>query len=161
LRSNGEWAEIWRWDLAKPSIAPQLLKGAGVLSSLWMSQIISAIEMDEGSEWLLRLDQIVSAPGRVSNPHRPWPGIRCLLEGTFNIHQGNETRHDIMPGDPWWERGSDTVIAWSAEQMSAVAIRAMIGPPAMAGQPTGKWLTLSTPQARGNWKLYAEHVVTV
>ncbi|HLI20715.1 MAG TPA: hypothetical protein VKV32_06340 [Stellaceae bacterium] len=110
---------------------------------------------------MLRLDRIESAPGRVSNPHKPWPGIRCLIEGTFNIHQGIETVRDIMPGDPWFERGSETVIAWAPGQMGALAIRAMIGPPAMQGKPTGKWLTLDTPEARGNWKLYADRVVTV
>lgn len=161
IRSNGEWSELWRWDLVLPSTAPLLHRGSGVLSSLRMSQIISALEMAEGSQWLFRLDQIASAPGRVSNPHLPWPGIRCLVEGTFNIHQSTETVREIMPGDPWWERGSETVIAWSPAQMGAVVVRAMIGPPTMEGQPTGKWLTLGTPQARGNWQLYADRVVTV
>lgn len=161
LRSNGEWSEVWRWDLVSPSVAPLLHKGAAVFSSLRMSQIVSAIEMEAGSQWLFRLDQIVSDPGRVSNPHRPWPGIRCLVEGAFNIHQSTETVREILPGDPWWERGSEAVIAWSPAQIGAVAIRAMIGPPAMQGQPTGKWLTLSTPHTKGNWKLYADQVVTV
>lgn len=161
LQGAGEWSELWRWDLTQPNAAPLLLQGAEVLSSLRMSRVIASLDMAEGSEWLFRLDQVASLAGRVSNPHKPAPGIRCLLEGTFNIDQRSESARDIMPGDPWWENGVDTVIAWGSHQMDAVAMRAMIMAPDMKGKPTGKWLTPSTPQARGNWKLFEDRIIIV
>lgn len=100
LRSAGEWSQIWRWELAAPNAAPVLHRGAGVLSSLRMSRVITSLVMSEGSRWLLRLDRIVTAAGRVADRHQhPGPGIRCLLEGTFNVQQAIESARDLLAAD--------------------------------------------------------------
>jgi hypothetical protein len=112
LKSNGTWSEVWRWELAAPSALPQLHDGAGILSRLKMSRVIMTLPMLDGTRWLFRLDQITSAAGRIADRHQhPGPGIRCLLEGTFNVQQAAESAHDLGPGDAWWETGSDTVVA--------------------------------------------------
>ena len=157
LNAAGQWSELWRWDLVQPDAPPVLYRGTGVQSRLQMSQVISAIAMDVGTHWLFRLDQIKSAAGRVSNPHRPCPGIRCLLEGEFNIQQAAETVRDIQPGDAWWESGAADVVAWGGEQMDSVIMRGMIVPPELAGKPTGKWQS----QAAGNWNLLVESLVSL
>src|SRR5215469_9258434 len=41
LKSAGEWAQLWRWDLALPNAAPALAEGEGVLSQLRMARIIA------------------------------------------------------------------------------------------------------------------------
>ncbi len=106
LRSAGEWTQVWRWELAAPNAAPQLLCGGGVLSSLRMSRVISSLAMPKGSRWSFRLDQITSAAGRIADRHQhPGPGIRCLLEGTFNVEQDAESVRELCPGDAWWKRG--------------------------------------------------------
>jgi hypothetical protein len=141
LKSNGAWSEVWRWELAAPNAPPQLHDGAGVLSRLKMSRVITTLPMLDGTRWLFRLDQITTAAGRVADRHRhPGPGIRCLLEGAFNVQQAVESARDLGPGDAWWETGSDTVIAWGSGQMAAKFLRGMVLPVEWEGKVTGTWL---------------------
>jgi hypothetical protein len=106
LQSAADWSQVWRWELAVPNAAPLLLDGSGVLSSLRMSRVITHLAMLDGSCWLFRLDQITSAAGRIADRHQhPGPGIRCLLEGTFNVAQDAESARTLFPGDAWWETG--------------------------------------------------------
>jgi len=89
LKSTGDWSQIWRWELALPNEAPLLHAGAGVLSRLRMARVICNLAMLTGTRWLLRLDRITTAPGRIADRHQhPGPGIRCLVEGTFNVQAG-------------------------------------------------------------------------
>jgi hypothetical protein len=161
LKSAGAWSQVWRWELTLPNAAPHLHAGQGVLSSLRMSRVIAGLAMLEGTHWLFRLDQITSAAGRIADRHQhPGPGIRCLLEGTFNVQQDAESARDLAPGDAWWETGSDTVVAWSSRQMAAKFLRGMVLPVQWQGKVTGTWLSGHTPP-RGNWKLYLDRVITV
>ena len=43
LKSTGAWSEVWRWELAPPNAPPQLHGGAGVLSRLKMSRVITTL----------------------------------------------------------------------------------------------------------------------
>jgi hypothetical protein len=161
LKSAGEWSQVWRWELAPPNAAPSLHAGSGVLSRLRMSRVITGLPMLEGTRWLFRLDRIVSAAGRIADRHQhPGPGIRCLLEGTFNVQQDVESARDLGPGDAWWETGSDTVIAWGSPQMAAKFLRGMVLPVEWEGKVTGTWLSGKTPPP-GNWKLYVERVIAI
>jgi hypothetical protein len=161
LKSAGEWSEIWRWELAPPNAAPVLHEGMGVFSSLRMARLITNLAMPEGTRWLLRLDQITSAAGRIADRHQhPGPGIRCLIEGTFNVQQDAESHRDLAPGDAWWETGSDIVVAWSSRQMAAKFMRGMVLPVEWEGKVTGTWLSGVTPP-RGNWKLYIDRIIAV
>jgi hypothetical protein len=164
LQSAGEWSQVWRWELAPPNAAPALYDGTGVLSMLRMARIISTLAMNSGTRWLLRLDQITTAAGRIADRHQhPGPGIRCLKEGAFNVQQDAESARDLAPGDAWWETGSDTVIAWSSRQMAARFMRGMVLPPECEGAATGTWLSgaaAGTPP-KGTWKLYVDRVIEV
>jgi hypothetical protein len=161
LKSAGEWSQVWRWELALPNAGLSLHDGAGVLSRLRMSRVITSLPMLEGTRWLFRLDRIVSAAGRIADRHQhPGPGIRCLLEGTFNVQQDIESARDLAPGDAWWETGSDTVIAWSSPQMAAKFLRGMVLPVEWEGKVTGTWLSGKIPPP-GNWKLYVDRVIAV
>ena len=101
----------------------------------------------DGSRWLFRLDQITSAAGRIADRHQhPGPGIRCLLEGTFNVEQARTSRRAIStPGDAWWETGPDTVVAWGSPQMPAKFLRGMVLPVEWEGKVTGTWLSGEVP----------------
>jgi hypothetical protein len=161
LKSNGAWSEVWRWELAAPNAPPQLHDGAGVLSRLKMSRVITTLPMLDGTRWLFRLDQITTAAGRVADRHRhPGPGIRCLLEGAFNVQQAVESARDLGPGDAWWETGSDTVIAWGSGQMAAKFLRGMVLPVEWEGKVTGTWLSGHVPPP-GSWKLHLDHPIAV
>ena len=161
LKSAGEWSQVWRWELAPPNALPVLLDGAGVLSHLRMSRVVTSLAMSEGTRWLFRLDRIVSAAGRIADRHQhPGPGIRCLLEGAFNVQQDIESARDLCPGDAWWETGSDTVIAWGSRQMAAKFLRGMVLPVEWEGRATGTWLSGHTPPP-GTWKLYVDRVIAL
>lgn len=161
MKAAGVWSQVWRWELALPNRAPLLYDGTDVLSSLRMSRVISGLAMAEGTHWLFRLDQITTAAGRIADRHRhPGPGIRCLLEGTFNVQQDIESARDLAPGDAWWETGSDTVIAWGSAQMAAKFLRGMVLPVEWEGKVTGTWLSGLAPP-RGNWKLFVDRVIVV
>lgn len=161
LQSAGDWSQVWRWELAPPNAAPRLHDGSNVLSSLRMARVITGLPIAEGTRWLFRLDQITTAAGRIADRHQhPGPGIRCLLEGTFNVAQDAESARDLAPGDAWWETGSDTVIAWSSRQIAAKFLRGMVLPVEWEGKVTGVWLSGQTPP-RGTWKLHVDRVITV
>jgi hypothetical protein len=164
MRSAGEWSQIWRWDLAPPNAGAALLTGSGVLSSLRMSRIVSTLAVNPGTRWVFRLDEINTPAGRVADRHQhPGPGIRCLLEGTFNVQQAAESARELLPGDAWWETGSDTVIAWGSRQMASRFLRGMILPTEWEGKATGTWLSgeAIAATARGNWKLHLDRIIEV
>jgi hypothetical protein len=161
LKAAGDWSQVWRWELAPPNAPSLLLEGPGVLSSLRMSRVITNLALHEGTRWLFRLDQITSAAGRIADRHQhPGPGIRCLLEGTFNVQQDIESARDLGPGDAWWETGSDTVVAWSSRQMAARFLRGMVLPVEWEGRVTGTWLSGHSPPP-GNWKLCVDRLIDV
>jgi hypothetical protein len=144
-----------------PNAPPLLHDGAGTLSQLRMSRVVTSLAMAEGTRWLFRLDRIVTGAGRIADRHQhPGPGIRCLIEGAFNVQQDAESARDLAPGDAWWETGSDTVIAWSAPQMAARFLRGMVLPVEWEGRATGTWLSGQTPP-RGTWKLYVDRLIEV
>jgi hypothetical protein len=163
MKSAGDWSQVWRWDLALPNAAPLLLEGEGVLSSLRMARVVTSIAMLEGTRWVFRLDQITTAPGRIADRHQhPGPGIRCLIEGTFNVQQDIESARDLAPGDAWWETGTDTVIAWGSRHMASRFMRGMVLPAEWAGKVTGTWLAGEATRPRaGNWKLYVDQLIAV
>ena len=70
MKSAGEWAQVWRWELASPNAEPLVLQGEGVLSSLRMARVISTLAMLPGTRWLLRLDQMTTVPGRIADRHQ-------------------------------------------------------------------------------------------
>lgn len=163
LKSTGAWCELWRWELAPPNAPAMRHQGNGVLSMLRMQRVVANFSMLKDTRWIFRLDRIITAAGRVADRHQhPGPGIRCLVEGSFNVHQAGESYRDLAPGDPWWETGSDTVIAWSSHQMAAKFLRGMVLPVEWEGKVTGVWLSGEPPVRKpGSWKLYLDQVVTM
>lgn len=156
-------SQLARWEIALPNAAPNLLDGTNVLSKLRMSRVNMMHDMLPSSQWLFRLDRITVPPGRVSDRHQhPGPGIRCLLEGTFNVQQPPESCRMMMPGDPWWESGHDTVVAWASKTMHARFLRGMILPVEFKGRPdTAIWLSGDKKKPRGKWHYYVDEIVTV
>lgn len=157
-----DWSQVWRWEIDLPNQPPKMMDGMGLLTHLRMSRVITSLEMPEGSDWLFRLDRILPPPGRIADRHQhPGPGIRCLLEGTFNVQQNAESMRQRVPGDPWWETGEDTVVAWGSLTMHAKFLRGMVLPTEWEGKVTGTWLSGDHTAPRGNWHLYVDRIVTV
>ena len=164
MRSAGAWSQVWRWELALPNAPSAMLQGEAVLTHQRMARIIATLNLAPGSRWLFRLDQINAPAGRVADRHQhPGPGIRCLLEGSFNVQQDAESVREVAPGEAWWETGSDTVVAWGSRQMASRFLRGMVLPVECEGKPTGTWLSgeAAAASARGNWKLYVDKIVAL
>ena len=161
LQGLAPWSQVWRWELAAPNHAPVLLGGTGALSSLRLSRVVTTLELAPGSAWLFRLDSITSAPGRITPRHQHHgPGIRVLYQGTFNVQDAAHATENIQPGEPWWESGVDTVMAWHSTQMPAVFIRAMVLPTTIKGEMSNIWLS-DAPAARTNWRLFIDQEIVV
>ena len=155
-----DWSQLWRWEVDLPNAEPARLDGTGVLSLHRMSRVIGMLRMEPGSEWLFRLDRITAPAGRVTDPHQhPGPGIRCMMEGTFNVQQDCESVRAVNPGDPWWESGRDEVIAWGSKTMHARFLRGMVLPAEHAGAVTGTWKAGGAQKKRGNWELLVDRIV--
>lgn len=161
LEGTTDWSQVWRWELAPPNAAPVLLSGDGTLSSLRLARAITTLELAAGTSWLFRLDSITSAPGRITPRHQHHgPGIRVLYQGTFNVQDAGHATENIQPGQPWWESGVDTVMAWHSTQMPAIFIRAMVLPTDIRGEMSNIWLS-NAPATRTNWRLFIDQEITV
>ncbi len=159
LTGDADWSQVWRWEIDLPNEPLMMLDGTGILSLHRMSRVITMLNMPAGSDWLLRLDQITAPAGRVTDPHQhPGPGVRCMMEGTFNVQQDAESVRAVNPGDPWWESGRDEVIAWGSKTMHARFLRGMVLPTEHTGQVTGQWKAGEPGKQRGSWVLHNDQV---
>jgi hypothetical protein len=161
MQADADWSQVWRWEIDQPNAAPVLLQGTGVLSTLRLARVITTLELAAGDEWLFRLDSVTSVAGRVTPRHgHHGPGIRCLYQGTFNVQDASHVISDRVPGDPWWESGVDTVVAWHSLQMPAIFIRAMILPTASRGVISNIWKAHGPPP-KANWRLFHDEIISL
>ena len=159
IQGVDSWSQIWRWEVDLPNQPELHMAGDGLLTLHRMSRVITMLDMPIGSQWLFRLDQITAPKERVTDPHQhPGPGIRCMMEGTFNVQQDAESTRLVNPGDPWWESGRDEVIAWGSLTMHARFLRGMVLPAEKMGEVTGKWKAGEPGKKRGNWTLHVDEL---
>jgi quercetin dioxygenase-like cupin family protein len=98
------------------------------------------VELDEAAEWLMRCDRVDFGPGGIAYRHtHPGPGIRYLLFGEITIDSlGAE--HTLGPGEAWFERGPDPVLATTAADEPSAFVRVMLLPVQFAGQRTIRYV---------------------
>jgi quercetin dioxygenase-like cupin family protein len=110
------------WSLAEEEPAGALLS--------------AEVDLDPGTGWIMRLDRIDFVPGGVAYRHtHPGPGIRYLLFGEITIDSEGETT-TYGPGEPWFERGPDPVLATTTEDEPSAFIRVLVLPEEWAGKRT-------------------------
>jgi len=161
LQGEAALSEIWRWELSAPNEAPYLLSGTDTLSLLKLAHVITTLEAEPDTNWLFRLDSVTSAAGRITPRHRHrGPGIRCLYQGTFNVQGESHPTANLAPGDPWWESGDETVVAWHSKQMPAIFIRGLLLPTDIKGEMSNLWEgDVSSPKS--NWRLFIDQEITI
>ena len=94
------------------------------------------VELDPSTKWLMRCDRVDFQPGGIAYRHtHPGPGIRYLLLGSITIDAEGE-QHTYGPGEPWFERGPDPVLATTAAEEPSAFVRVMILPAEWAGKRT-------------------------
>jgi quercetin dioxygenase-like cupin family protein len=112
------------WELSNDGEAPD-----GALMSV-------EVDLDPSTEWIMRADRIDFDPGGVAHRHtHPGPGIRCLLFGEITIDSEGE-QHTYGPGEPWFERGPDPVLATTTETEPSAFARVLLLPAEWAGKRT-------------------------
>jgi quercetin dioxygenase-like cupin family protein len=112
------------WELSDAAEAP-----ADALLS-------AAVDLDPSTEWIMRCDRIDFDPGGIAYRHtHPGPGIRCLLFGRITI-DSEGAEHTYGPGEPWFERGPDPVLATTHPDEPSAFARVMLLPAQWAGKRT-------------------------
>ncbi len=97
------------------------------------------IELDDG-DWLMRCDRVDFEPGAIAYRHtHPGPGIRYLLFGQITIDSLGE-EHTLGPGEAWFERGPDPVLATTAADEPSAFVRVLVLPAEWEGKRTIKYV---------------------
>ena len=98
------------------------------------------VVLDEATDWLMRHDRVDFQPGGIAYRHvHPGPGIRYLLFGAITIDSLG-AQHTLGPGEAWFERGPDPVLATTAADEPSAFVRVMLLPVEWAGQRTIKYV---------------------
>lgn len=138
LASGAEGAHLLRTELLPLHQSDHgMAMGADVESELLLD---AELDLEPGDGYLMRCDKVALPPGGTAYRHtHAGGGIRCLLEGGFTVETGGETRA-IAPGEAWFERGPDPVLAWAPEDRPGVFSRVMVLPRALLGQSSIRYV---------------------
>ena len=103
--------------------------------------LCAEVALDGGpAGWLMRCDRVEFEPGGVAYRHtHPGPGIRCLLYGAITI-ETEATTMTYAPGEAWFERGPEPVLATTAENEPSAFARVLLLPERFAGQRTIRYV---------------------
>jgi hypothetical protein len=102
--------------------------------------LAAEVTLDRGTDWLLRCDRVDFPPGGVAYRHtHPGPGIRCLLHGAITIDSGGRS-HTYGPFEPWFESGSEPVLATTSSTEESAFVRSMLLPREWAGKRTIRYV---------------------
>jgi quercetin dioxygenase-like cupin family protein len=98
------------------------------------------VELDPSEDWLMRCDRVDFGRGGIAHRHtHPGPGIRYLLFGEIAIETEGSTR-TYGPGEAWFERGPDPVLATTTEREASAFARVLLLPARYAGQRTIRYV---------------------
>ncbi|MEN3284423.1 MAG: hypothetical protein V7607_5563 [Solirubrobacteraceae bacterium] len=98
------------------------------------------VDLDRSTEWIMRHDRVDFEPGGIAYRHtHPGPGIRYLLFGRITI-DSDDTVRTYGPGEPWFERGPDPVLATTAPDEPSAFVRVMLLPAEWEGKRTIRYV---------------------
>ena len=138
ITGGSEGATVLRYEL-QPLPAPDdgIATGDGVESRMTLD---AALILDDGDGYLMRCDKVELPPGGIAYTHtHQGGGIRCLLDGAFNVTVDDETK-TIAPGEAWFEAGPDPVYAWAPDDKPGCFSRVMILPRRLKGQSSIRYV---------------------
>lgn len=116
-----------------PAVVWELGDGAG-------AALAAEVELDPGSEWLVRCDRVDFPPGGVAYGHvHPGPGIRRLLCGELTIDSEESTR-SYTAGGAWFEGAEYPVLAIASVTEDTAFVRVLLLPASWAGKRTIRYL---------------------
>jgi quercetin dioxygenase-like cupin family protein len=98
------------------------------------------VELDPGSEWVVRCDRVDFPPGGVAHRHvHPGPGIRRLLFGSLTIERTDETQ-TFSAGQAWFEGIDHPVLATASPNEDTAFVRVLLLPAVWQGRRTIRYL---------------------
>ncbi len=117
VEAGKDGATILRYELFRANAA-----GPGV-------PILEAgLNLEDPDGYLLRCDTVALPPGGIAYTHtHQGGGIRCLLEGGFNVEVAGRTTA-IGPLEAWFEAGPEPVYAYAPDDRPGRFSRVMILP---------------------------------
>jgi quercetin dioxygenase-like cupin family protein len=123
-------------EVAGPALSWRLHDGAAPEGAVLSAEVA----LDPATDWLMRCDRVDFGPGGVAHRHtHPGPGIRYLLFGEITIDAEGATR-TYGPGEAWFERGPDPVLATTTEREASAFARVLLLPASYAGQRTIRYV---------------------
>ena len=137
VRAGADGAKLLRYELVRtPEADHGLALGDGVATEL----TLEAELVLDGGPYLMRLDKVELPPGGIAYRHvHQGGGLRCLLLGGFSVETEGHTK-TIAPGEAWFERGPDSVLARAPKDKPAAFARVMILPRALIGKSSIRYL---------------------
>lgn len=138
IAAGAEGAVLLRYELVpQPQPEDGLALGEGVESRLTLDAVIA---LDDADGYLMRCDKVELPPGGVAYTHtHQGGGMRCLLEGEFNVKVHDETK-TIAPFEAWFEAGPDPVLAWAPDDKPGTFSRVMILPCRLKGKSSIRYV---------------------
>ena len=121
--------------------------GATVLRyELWPARAAPAEDaaltagLDDAEGYLLRCDKVELPPGGIAYTHtHQGGGIRCLLEGGFNVRTEGRTR-SVGAFEAWFKSGPEPVLAWAPDDKPGRFSRAMVLPRRLKGRSSIRYV---------------------
>jgi len=132
-------ARVYRWELSNPAAPAGLLPtGASGLESRLL--LAHAVELDPKVGWLLRCDRVEFPKSGIAYTHvHQGPGIRCCVKGELRVDSEGKS-HSYGPGQPWFERGPDPVIAFASDRAETAFVRGFVLPRAVKGRSSIRYV---------------------
>ena len=129
VEAGKDGAAILRYELCRADAAGA---GAPVLEA--------GLTLEDPDGYLLRCDQVALPPGGIAYTHtHRGGGIRCLLEGGFNVEVAGKTAV-IGPLEAWFEAGPEPVYAYAPEDRPGRFSRVMILPRRLKGRSSIRYV---------------------
>jgi len=134
-RAVADRTRLWRWELVPANGGQRALESTH--PSLKAS---NAVSLKSEEEYLMRCDRVDFPPGGIAYTHtHAGPGTRCLLRGELRVTVQQKTIV-ARPDDPWFERGSDPVLASASAYGLTSFVRTMILPRSYRGRSSIRYV---------------------
>jgi hypothetical protein len=139
LVAGAEGARLLRWELTSPLPREEgTLRSAPRASSAL--KLAAEVALDDALGWLMRCDTVGFPKGGVAFTHvHQGPGIRYCLTGGLEIEAEDKPEH-IRPGDAWFERGTDPVLAPTSGEAETSFVRCFLLPRLCKGRSSIRYV---------------------
>jgi len=102
--------------------------------------LVVDVELEEGTEWIVRCDRVDFPPGGVAYRHvHPGPGIRRMLFGSLTIDTSH-SKETFRAGQAWFEGIDEPVLATATPDEDTAFVRVLLLPTEWAGKRTIRYL---------------------